>query len=176
MTPELAAEVRRLRAEGLTQAQIAKALGTSQAGVSRELAPRKPLVTYPHTYQGPIPAMPPAALPRPAPPPSAEPVGLVEDLERRIADLDRTGSRAFDAGSYTPSVAAQTAAARLRRELEDVRRAEEAARLAAPPRPQDPDDALVDQLVRAIELLPESVLEAVEDAVARRRTPRQESA
>lgn len=166
LTDQQLAELRRLVAEGgHTQAAMARAIGTYQAAVSRALAPPTRTRTYPHTYRGPIPG--PVAAPRPSPPPRPPAVGLAADLERRIADLDATAARALDAGSYTPAVTAQTSAARLRRELEEVRQAE--AERPVLTRDGSSDAALIERLVAVVEILPDEAYERLEDAVLRRR-------
>ena len=155
------AEIDRLyRAGDHSQTAIAKLVGTSQAAVSKALAALRyvPPVSAPRVL-APVPVKPVAG------PPAVS--ALAADLERRIAELDSTAAEARKAGSYTPSVTAQAAAARLRRELEEVRQAE--AERPAVVRDPDSDAALIERLVAVVEILPDEAYEQLEDAVARRR-------
>jgi hypothetical protein len=116
----------------LSERALAKRHGVSQATVHRILS------------------SPPAAgaVVQLAPPPVArETLPLIEDLELQIRELHDLSAAAAEARAFGPSVAAKLGAAKLRAELEELRRAEPEDDEVTPEELADAMMALADDLV-----------------------------
>ncbi|MEQ1568812.1 MAG: helix-turn-helix domain-containing protein [Myxococcota bacterium] len=166
LSDDTIADIHRL-AGSLNQRELAARAGVSQATISRVLRSRSSDSSSdssggPDTDPADDELTDPDDDLEDRPPPS-----LVEDLERRIAELERSARLAEVARQFGAATSARKLAAKLALDLAAAREREAASR----PRPgtDEPDAELVAELSALVPGLPDAAFEALEVAVALRR-------